>query len=85
LKDIFDLFDKNKTGYIEMRDLEAIMTSLQRDPSEAREMLKSANPANQEDTITFDDFINLMQQIENKIVRNDPNNLQRKEFQRTSS
>jgi Ca2+-binding EF-hand superfamily protein len=28
LRDIFDLFDKEKTGRIDMRDLEAIMTSL---------------------------------------------------------
>jgi Ca2+-binding EF-hand superfamily protein len=39
LKDIFDLFDKDRTGRIEVRDLEAIMTSLQRDPNEARMML----------------------------------------------
>lgn len=44
LKDIFDLFDKDRTGRIEVRDLEAIMTSLQRDPNEARMMLQ----ANQE-------------------------------------
>ena len=28
LKDIFDLFDRDKTGRIEMKDLEAIMNSL---------------------------------------------------------
>ena len=39
LKDIFDLFDKDRTGRIDVRDLEAIMTSLQRDPNEARMML----------------------------------------------
>ena len=39
LKDIFDLFDKERSGSIDVRDLEAIMTSLQRDPSEARAML----------------------------------------------
>ena len=32
LKDIFDLFDRDKSGRIEMKDLEAIMSSLQRDP-----------------------------------------------------
>lgn len=39
LRDIFDLFDKDHTGKIDVRDLEAIMTSLQRDPNEARAML----------------------------------------------
>ena len=28
LRDIFDLFDKEKQGFIELKDLEAIMTSL---------------------------------------------------------
>ena len=28
LRDIYDLFDKEKTGRIDIRDLEAIMTSL---------------------------------------------------------
>lgn len=28
LKDIFDLFDREKAGRIEMKDLDAIMTSL---------------------------------------------------------
>ena len=39
LRDIFDLFDKERSGRIEIKDLEAIMTSLQRDPVEARAML----------------------------------------------
>ena len=56
LKDIFDLFDRDRAGRIEMKDLEAIMNSLQRDPNEAKEMLKSINP-NVEETITFDEFI----------------------------
>ena len=56
LKDIFDLFDREHAGRIEMKDLEAIMNSLQRDPNEAKEMLKSINP-NSEETITFEEFI----------------------------
>lgn len=39
LRDIFDLFDKERAGRIDVKDLEAIMTSLQRDPFEARAML----------------------------------------------
>ena len=39
LKDIFDLFDKERAGRIDIKDLEAIMTSLQRDPVEARALL----------------------------------------------
>jgi Ca2+-binding EF-hand superfamily protein len=43
-----------------MKDLEAIMTSLQRDPSEAKEILRSVDP-NHDDQITFEEFIGMMQ------------------------
>lgn len=36
LREIFDLFDKDKSGIITMKDLEAIMQSLQRNPEEAK-------------------------------------------------
>jgi Ca2+-binding EF-hand superfamily protein len=36
------------------------MTSLQRDPSEAKEMLKAIDP-NHDNFITFEGFINMMQ------------------------
>ena len=42
-----------------MKDLDAIMTSLQRDPNEAKEILKSMDAA-QEDYITFEEFMLLM-------------------------
>lgn len=70
LRDIFELFDKDRSGRIEMRDLEAIMTSLQRDPNEAKELLRAVDP-NHDDQITFEEFIGMMQQVENKIVRAD--------------
>ena len=45
MKDIFDLFDRDKSGRIQVRDLEAIMQSLKRDTNEAREMLKLVEPS----------------------------------------
>ena len=39
LKEIFDLFDKDHKGAIDITDLEAIMQSLQRDPAEAMSLL----------------------------------------------
>jgi len=39
LKEIFDLFDKQQVGTINIKDLEAIMQSLQRDPEEAKSLL----------------------------------------------
>jgi len=39
LKEIFDLFDKEKNQMINVKDLETIMGSLQRDPAEVREFI----------------------------------------------
>jgi len=64
LRDIFDLFDKQQTGSINAKDLETIMGSLQRDPAEIRDFIDNL----QSDLITFDEFISLMQMIENRIV-----------------
>lgn len=46
LKEIFDLFDKDHQGEINMKDLEAIMQSLQRDPQEAKDLLMSIRMEN---------------------------------------
>lgn len=51
-----------------MRDLEAIMTSLQRDPAEALAMLNHIGTGSS--SVSFDEFIQLMQQVENKIIQN---------------
>ena len=64
LRDIFDLFDKQQTGSINAKDLETIMGSLQRDPAEVRDFIDNL----QSDLITFDEFISLMQMIENRII-----------------
>jgi len=38
-KCIFEMFDKEKTGFIEVSDLQTIMRSLGRDPNEAIDLL----------------------------------------------
>jgi Ca2+-binding EF-hand superfamily protein len=72
LKDIFDRFDRDKSGKIERGDLEAIMNSLKRDPKEgnpilgnglAENILNGADP-NHDGTITFEEFLTLMSNIE---------------------
>ena len=81
LKEIFFLFDKEKQGAIKLSDLEAIMQSLQRDPEEAKQLLSHIRQINGMDesneNISFDEFIKLMEQVENKLARDDPNNLNR--------
>jgi Ca2+-binding EF-hand superfamily protein len=59
LREIFDLFDKEKSNCISTKDLETIMGSLQRDPAEVREFIENIDP-NSNGTITFEEFINLM-------------------------
>lgn len=96
LKEIFDLFDKESNGQITIKDLEAIMQSLQRDPEEAKDLLRQirveeyqaqmqaeGNNDNAEpepaslEFINFDEFIKMMQQIENRMAKDDPHNLNR--------
>ena len=70
-----------------MQDLEAIMQSLNRDPEEAKVLLMQIRQArqpeemvqevDQDDKITFEDFIQMMEQVENRLARDDPHNLNR--------
>lgn len=62
MREIFDLFDKEQRQVIDSKDLETIMGSLQRDPAEVREFIDELGPE-----VTFDQFIELMQKIENRI------------------
>lgn len=39
LREIFDLFDREHQGKINVKDLETIMQSLNRDPNEIREFM----------------------------------------------
>jgi Ca2+-binding EF-hand superfamily protein len=49
------LFDKQQQGRISTTDLETIMGSLNRDPSEIREFIENIDP--NQSSISFDDFI----------------------------
>ena len=62
------MFDPNRSGYIQITDLETIMGSLQRDASEVKDFVENMDPS-QGGRISFDEFLELMQQIENKIVK----------------
>lgn len=71
LKDIFELFDKDQAGKIETSDLENILTSLKRDPEEAKQMLDEIDP-HHSGQISLTEFITLMAKIENKIDAKSP-------------
>lgn len=81
MREIFDLFDKEKTGSIEVKDLETIMSSLQRDPTEVKEFVENIDP-NTNGRISFEEFLDLMQQVENKIVKSGaPMNQEQQNYQ----
>ena len=67
LREIFDLFDKERNGTIYIKDLVQIMVSLQRDPDEAKQLLGQIRDAqmNEEgqdfERINFDDFLKMME------------------------
>jgi hypothetical protein len=66
-KCIFDMFDKEKNGFIEISDLQAISKSLGRDPQEAIELMRNLD-INTEGSINFHDFLRIMKSLENKLV-----------------
>lgn len=69
---IFEMFDKEKTGVIGIPDLQTIMRSLGRDPSEAIELMASLelHAATEEGNgeINFEEFLKLMKNLENRLV-----------------
>jgi Ca2+-binding EF-hand superfamily protein len=50
------MFDKEKTGFIDVSDLQTIMKSLGRDPTEAVDLLDSLEMS-QEGRISFEEFL----------------------------
>lgn len=67
-KCIFDMFDKTKSGFIEVSDLQTIMRSLGRDPHEAVELLQGLD-LSIDNKISFVEFLKLMKTLENRLVQ----------------
>lgn len=69
---IFEMFDKERQGFIGVPDLQTIMRSLGRDPNEAGELMTTLElTAANEDSdgrINFEDFLKLMKNLENRLV-----------------
>jgi Ca2+-binding EF-hand superfamily protein len=61
------MFDKDKSGFIEVLDLQTIMKSLGREPEEAIEMLQGLD-LNQDGRIAFEEFLKIMKFLENRLV-----------------
>ena len=68
---IFEMFDKERVGFIDVLDLQTIMRSLGRDPEEANELV--ANFRTQEPgKMNFEEFLRIMKVLEKKLIENDP-------------
>jgi Ca2+-binding EF-hand superfamily protein len=66
---IFDMFDKDKSGFIEVNDLETVMRSLGREPSEAFGLLEGLDIAHDKDSrLSFEEFLKIMKSLENMLV-----------------
>lgn len=72
-KCIFDMFDKEKTGFIDVADLQTIMRSLGRDPHEAVELLNGLE-LSQENRLSFQEFLKIMKTLENRLISGKDNN-----------
>lgn len=68
------MFDKEKTGFIDVADLQTIMRSLGRDPTEAIDLIQSlelqTSPDENNGQINFEDFLKLMKSLENRLISN---------------
>ena len=61
------MFDKDKSGFIEVSDLQTIMRSLGRDPHEAIDLLNSLD-LNSDGRMSFEEFLKIMKVLENKLI-----------------
>lgn len=61
------MFDKQKSGFVNVEELKTIIQSLGRDPKEARELLAESQLEGQR-KLTFDEFLKIMKLLENRIV-----------------
>ncbi len=69
------MFDKEKTGLIEVNDLQTIMKSLGRDPEEGKVRsshiaveLLSTLQLESEAKLAFEEFLKIMKSLENRLV-----------------
>jgi len=66
-KCIFDMFDKDKSGFIDVSDLQTIMRSLGRDPHEAVDLLSGLDLGD-DGRLSFEQFLRIMKNLETRLV-----------------
>lgn len=69
-KSLFDIFDKNQTGTIDISDLEQVMGQLGKDPNHAKELLKEIDP-DHDGQLTFQEFLQILGNLEKELSNAD--------------
>ena len=64
---IFEMFDKEKTGFVEIDNLVTIMKSLGRSPDEAHELVQGLE-LDSDGRLSFEEFLKIMKNLENRLV-----------------
>lgn len=61
------MFDKEKSGFVDLNDLKTIMRSLGRDPDEAVDLIQDLE-LDSDGRISFEEFLRIMKNLENRLV-----------------
>ena len=65
-KGLFDIFDKDKSGAIDISDMEQVMDQLGKDPARAKSLLDEIDP-NHDGKIGFDEFLKMLSDLEKEL------------------
>jgi hypothetical protein len=74
-KALFDIFDKDHSGSIDLSDMEQVMSQLGKDPSRAKALLSDIDP-NHDDKITFDEYLKMLSDLEKELEGDPPSDSQ---------
>lgn len=61
------MFDKDKTGFVEIDNLVTIMKSLGRQPDEALDLVQGLQ-LDSDGRLSFEEFLKIMKNLENRLV-----------------
>ena len=63
---IFIMFDPEDTGFVGIKDLETILSSLGRDPDEAKDLVEGMQLS--DERLSFAEFLQIMKALENRLT-----------------
>ena len=66
-KTLFDMFDKDQSGNIDIADMEQVMAQLGKDPSRAKSLLDEIDP-NHDGRLAFNEFLKMLSDLEKELA-----------------